>query len=109
MVGINKSLGQNSDIREQMKLIEKGVNQKEPRYVHRAVRCLQSLRKKANDAILRKVVSVYFPPSKMVMVHAMCTVCSTFFVGSSSRECLLNYLEEVNMELGRGFVTVSGN
>ena len=53
-----------TDIREQMKLIEKGVNQKEPRYIHRAVRSLQSLRKKVTDPIMRRVVSIYFPPSK---------------------------------------------
>lgn len=78
-----------------MKLIEKGVNQKEPRYIHRAVRCLQSLRKKANDAILRRVVSIYFPPSKMIgFVHAAITCESS--IGSSNRESLLKYLEEVN-------------
>ena len=54
------------DIREQMKLIEKGVNQKEPRYIHRATRCLQALRKRTNDAILRRLVTVYYPPSKFL-------------------------------------------
>ena len=51
-----------------MKLIEKGVNQKEPRYIHRAVRCLQPLRKKMNDVILRKVIAIYFPPSESLGV-----------------------------------------
>jgi len=48
-----------------MKFIEKGVSQKEQRYTHRAIRCLQPLRKKMNDAILRKAIIVYYPTSKM--------------------------------------------
>lgn len=48
-----------------MKLIEKGVNQKEPRFIHRAVRCLQPLRKLMNDSILRRLVTVYYPPSEL--------------------------------------------
>lgn len=53
-----------SDIREQMKLIERGVNQKEMRYINRALRCIQALRKKTNDAILRRVTVAYYPSSK---------------------------------------------
>lgn len=49
------------DIREQMKLIERGVNQKELRYINRALRCIQTLRKKTNDAILRRVTVAYYP------------------------------------------------
>ena len=51
-----------------MKLIEKGVTQKEPRYIYRAVRCLQALRKRTNDAILRRLVTVYYPPSEWGVV-----------------------------------------
>ena len=47
-----------------MKLIERGVNQKEVRYINRALRGIQSLRKKTNDAILRRVTVAYYPASK---------------------------------------------
>ena len=49
------------DIREQMKLIERGVHQKEVRYINRALRSLRSLRRKTNDAILRRVTVAYYP------------------------------------------------
>jgi 26S proteasome regulatory subunit N3 len=52
-------------VREQMKLIERGVNQKEVRYINRALRGIQSLRKKTNDAILRRVTVAYYPASKL--------------------------------------------
>ena len=53
-----------ADLKEQMKFIEKGVSQKEQHYTHRAIRCLQPLRKKMNDATLRKAISIYYPPSE---------------------------------------------
>lgn len=62
-----------------MKLVEKGVSQKEPRYIHRAVRSLQSLRKKVTDPILRRVVSIYFPPSKELLIDRLVIFfCSCF-------------------------------
>ena len=51
-----------SEIREQMKLVEKGVAQKEPRFINRAIRNLHSLRRKTNDTVLRAVVMAYYPP-----------------------------------------------
>ena len=56
------------DIREQMKLIERGVNQKELRYINRALRCIQALRKKTNDTILRRVTVAYYPSSVCMCV-----------------------------------------
>ena len=47
-----------------MKLIERGVNQKELRFINRALRCVQAIRKKTNDAILRRVTVAYYPSSK---------------------------------------------
>ena len=64
------------EIREQMKLVEKGVAQKEPRFINRAIRNLHSLRRKTNDTVLRAVVMAYYPP------------------GSVERDMLLEYLEE---------------
>ena len=52
------------DIREQMRLIERGVHQKELRFINRALRCIQLLRKKTNDAILRRVTVAYYPASE---------------------------------------------
>ena len=51
-----------------MKLIERGVNQKEVRYIKRALRCIQSLRKKTNDAILRRVTVAYYPACKFTQL-----------------------------------------
>ena len=47
-----------------MKLVEKGVAQKEPRFINRAIRNLHSLRRKTNDTVLRAVVMAYYPPGK---------------------------------------------
>jgi 26S proteasome regulatory subunit N3 len=54
------------DIREQMKLIERGVHQKETRFISRAVRCLPALRKKTSHAILRRVTVAYYPSTSPV-------------------------------------------
>jgi 26S proteasome regulatory subunit N3 len=51
------------DIREQLKLIERGVLQKESRYIIRAVRSIQKLRKHVNDNVLWKSIS-NLPPGK---------------------------------------------
>ena len=53
-----------SDVREQMKLVDRGVSQKEPRFINRAARSLQSLRKKTNDNVLRRLIMAYYPPSE---------------------------------------------
>jgi len=55
------------DVREQMRLIERGVNQKEPRFINRAVRSVQALRKRLTDSILRKLILAYYPPSELVL------------------------------------------
>lgn len=49
-----------------MRLIERGVNQKELRFINRALRSLKPLRKKTNDAILRRVTVAYYPAGKGV-------------------------------------------
>ena len=54
-----------ADVREQMKLVERGVQQKEPRYISRAVRCIQALRKKVNDSVLRGIAVAYYPASEL--------------------------------------------
>lgn len=40
------------DVREQMRLIERGVVQRELRYIVRAVRSIQKLRKRTNNNVL---------------------------------------------------------
>lgn len=77
----SKDLLTYEDIREQLKSVERGVTQKEPRFVNRAVRSLQSLRKRTNDSLLRKLVMIYYPPA------------------SPLRDPLLSFLEEP-MEMG---------
>ena len=72
-----------------MKLIERGVQQKEPRYINRAVRCIQTLRKKTNDAILRRVTVAYYPAGELVLQREReCSAlpCSLLFLCSISSE-----------------------
>ncbi len=66
-----------SDVREQVRYIEKSVSTKEPRFMSRALRALVSVRRKLNSNVLRKLVAVYLHP-----------------IGAS-KEDLLKYLEEV--------------
>ncbi len=53
------------DVREQVRLIEKGVAQKEPRFINRALRSLTSLRKKTNNSVLRRLVMTYYPTGEL--------------------------------------------
>ena len=62
------------DIREQLKLIEKGVSQKESRFINRALRKLLSVRKRLNDTVLRRLLMLTFPPG-------MCSRMSVHFIG----------------------------
>ena len=54
-----------ADIRDQLRLVERGVAQKDPRYISRAVRSLQSLRKRTNDSVLRRLAVAYFPAGRL--------------------------------------------
>jgi len=47
------------DIKEQLRQVEKSVNSKEPRFMSRVLRSLVSTRKKLNEKILIKLVSLY--------------------------------------------------
>lgn len=66
------------DIREQLKFIEKGVSQKESRFINRALRKLLSIRKRLNDTVLRRLLMVTFPPGE-ISVHE-CVPQSGLFV-----------------------------
>lgn len=61
------------DIREQLKLIEKGVLQRESRFINRALRKLLSIRKRLNDTVLRRLLMVTFPSGKCM--HLFISVC----------------------------------
>ena len=56
------------DIREQLKLIEKGVSQKESRFINRALRKLLSIRKRLNDTVLRRLLMVTFISGESICV-----------------------------------------
>ena len=87
-----------ADIREQMRLIERGVNQREMRYISRAVRCIRSLRKKTNDAILRKVTLAYYPASECLPRERERDRNESvifLFLASPMKGQLLDFLEEV--------------
>lgn len=49
------------DIKDQLRQIEKSVMNKEPRYISRVLRSLGSTRKKLNEKILTKLISLYAP------------------------------------------------
>lgn len=57
------------DIREQLKLIEKGVLQRESRFINRALRKLLSIRKRLNDTVLRRLLMVTFPSGKYMHLY----------------------------------------
>ena len=52
-----------SDIREQVKLLEKSVHGKDYRYTLRVLRCLANTRRKLNSNVLRRLVNGYFTHS----------------------------------------------
>ena len=54
-----------SDIKEQIKHIEKAVSTKEPRFMSRAIRAMVSIRRKLNPNVIRKAVQQYFATSTM--------------------------------------------
>ena len=49
------------DAREALKLVEKGVTHKETWYISRGVRSIHTIRKRQNDAVLRRLIVAYFP------------------------------------------------
>ncbi|XP_014666109.1 PREDICTED: 26S proteasome non-ATPase regulatory subunit 3-like [Priapulus caudatus] len=51
------------DIKEHAKVIEKGVNTKEPRFVLRVIRALLPTRRRLNHNVLRRVIIGFFPPT----------------------------------------------
>ena len=53
------------DIREPIKLIERGVIQKESQYIVRAVRLVQKFRKRLNDIVLWRLALIYISTGKL--------------------------------------------
>jgi len=48
------------DIRENIKLIERGIHSKETRYLIRVMRSLFSTRKRLNDSVLKRLINYYY-------------------------------------------------
>lgn len=48
------------DIKEQVRTIEKAVNAKEPRFIHRVLRGLASTRKRLNEDVIRRLILFYY-------------------------------------------------
>lgn len=48
------------DVKENVKSIEKGIQQKENRYLIRVMRTIFSIRKRLNDSILKRVLNNYY-------------------------------------------------
>ena len=66
-----------SDIREHVRLIEKSVVSKEPRFMLRVLRCLATTRQKLNAVVLRRLVLGFYTHS------------------NKERDALLQFIEEV--------------
>lgn len=49
-----------SDIKEQVRTIEKAVTSKEPRYILRVLRALASTRKRLNEEVIRRLIVFYY-------------------------------------------------
>ena len=77
-----------------MKLIERGVAQKESRYILRAVRSIQKLRKTSNSNVLWKLVSVLFPAGKKKSSFLYKISYNLFLIGTI-KNTLLSFLDEV--------------
>ena len=80
-----------SDLKQYVRLIEKAVSMKEPRFMSRTLRALVTLRKRLTSSVLRKAVIGYFLPA-----------------GPNSVKCpLLDFLEEVGLFLLLSLTLVS--
>jgi len=66
------------EIKEQIKLVERSVTSKEPRFLLRVLRTLPTTRKKATSVILRRLISHYFGRAE----------------NKSDKDTLLAYLDE---------------
>lgn len=53
------------DIRENIKLIERGIQSKETRYIIRVMRSLFSTRKRLNDPVLKRLINYYYITSNV--------------------------------------------
>ncbi len=53
------------DIRENIKLIERGIQTKETRYLIRVMRNLFSTRKRLNDPVLKRLINYYYITSNV--------------------------------------------
>ena len=73
-----------------MKLIERGVVQKESRYIIRALRSIQKLRKQLNDNVLWNLLSSL--PTGMMSTFLVNDVCCIFLANKQ----VLSYVNEVN-------------
>lgn len=67
-----------SDIKEQVRTIEKAVNSKEPRYILRVLRALASTRKRLNEDVIRRLIVFYYG------------------LNSTEREVLLGFAQSVS-------------
>lgn len=84
-----------ADIREQVRLLERGLAQKESRYIHRAVRALQKLRKQLNNHVLWNVVAMHYPVGGC---GYGCGFMYIFIYAGSLRESLIQFIDEVVRE-----------
>jgi hypothetical protein len=67
-----------TDIKEQVRTIEKAVNAKESRFILRVLRGLASTRKRLNENVIRRLILFYYGPN------------------TSEREILLGYAHSVS-------------
>lgn len=61
-----------SEIKSNVALIERAVATLEPRFTHRVLRSLTTLRKKLDDKVLRDAIEEIFPSGSPLIVLPLC-------------------------------------
>lgn len=87
-----------ADIREQIRVIERGIAQKESRFIHRAARSLLKLRKQLNDNVLWHVVTQYYPSGGRGIWGVVRVTSPGVFTAGSLRGFLIQFIEEVALD-----------
>lgn len=82
-----------SDIKEQVRTIEKAVNSKEPRYILRVLRALASTRKRLNEDVIRRLIVFYYglnSTEREVLLGFAQSVSQVRFFSTSKKSTLLS-------------------
>lgn len=67
------------DIKQQIRLIEKGVLLKDSRFIQRVVRSLTTIRKRLNNSVLRRLVNIYVSQPNFASRDSLLKVANELF------------------------------